>query len=75
MSSVNAHFIGTHLLVPRASSSAKVKVKYKGHISQKMAYSGAISVSQTQLVDNVFYSFSTQLSTFESYSFCCLQML
>ena len=28
-----------HLLVPR--SSAKVKVKYKGYISQKMAVSGA----------------------------------
>ena len=30
-----------HLLVPRSRSSAKVKVKYKGYISQKMAVLGA----------------------------------
>ena len=30
-----------HLLVPRSRSSAKVKVKFKGYISQKMAVSGA----------------------------------
>ena len=29
-----------HLLVPRSRSSAKVKVKYKGYTSQKMAISG-----------------------------------
>ena len=29
------HLINTHLLVPRSRSSAKVKVKYKGYISQK----------------------------------------
>ena len=33
---MKAHFINTHLLVPRSRSSAKVKVKYKGYISQKM---------------------------------------
>ena len=39
---MKAHLINTHLLVPRSRSSAKVKVKYKGYISQKMAISGAI---------------------------------
>ena len=38
---MKAHLINTHLLVPRSRSSAKVKVKYKGYISQKMAVSGA----------------------------------
>ena len=36
---MKAYLINMHLLVPR--SSAKVKVKYKGYISQKMAVSGA----------------------------------
>ena len=31
-----------HLLVPRSRSSAKVKVKYKGYISQQMAVLGAL---------------------------------
>ena len=39
-----------HLLVPRSSSSAKVKVKYQSYLSQKMAVLGGISVSQTHLV-------------------------
>ena len=30
-----------HLLVPRSKSSAMVKVRHKGYISQKMAVSGA----------------------------------
>ena len=38
---MKAHFINVHLLVPRSRSSAKVKVKYKGYISQQMAVSGA----------------------------------
>ena len=38
---MRAYLINTHLLVPRSRSSAKVKVKYKGYISQKMAVSGA----------------------------------
>ena len=38
---MKAYLINMHLLVPRSSSSAKVKVKYKGYISQKMAVSGA----------------------------------
>ena len=39
-----------HLLVPRSRSSAKVKVKYKGYISQKNGSFGGIRVSQTHLV-------------------------
>ena len=38
---MKAHLINTHLLVPRSRSSAKVKVKYQGHVSQKMGVSGA----------------------------------
>ena len=40
MFDMKAHLINTHLLVPRSRSSANVKVKYKGYISQKMAVSG-----------------------------------
>ena len=39
---MKAHLIDTHLLVPRSRSSAKVKVKYQGHDSQKMGVSGAL---------------------------------
>ena len=45
---MKAHLIDTHL-VPRSRSSAKVKVKYQGHVSQKMGVLGGISVSQTHL--------------------------
>ena len=38
---MKAHLIDTHLLVPRSRSSAKVEVKYQGHVSQKMGVSGA----------------------------------
>ena len=38
---MKAHLIDTHLLVPRSRSSAKVKVKYRGHVSQKMDVLGA----------------------------------
>ena len=41
---MKAHLIYTHLLVPRSRSSAKVKVKYQGHVSG--CFRG-ISVSQT----------------------------
>ena len=41
MFGMKAYLINMHLLVPRSKSSAKVKVKYKGYISQKMAVSGA----------------------------------
>ena len=46
---MKAHLIDTHLLVSRSRSSAKVKVKYQGHVSQKMGASGAL-VFQTHLV-------------------------
>ena len=39
---MKAHLIDTHLLVPRSRSSAKVKVKYQGHVSQKMGVSAAL---------------------------------
>ena len=39
---MKAHLIDTHLLVPRSRSSAKVKVKYQGNVSQKMGVSGAL---------------------------------
>ena len=39
---MKAHLIDTHLLPPRSRSSAKVKVKYQGHVSQKMGVSGAL---------------------------------
>ena len=38
---MKAHLIDTHL-VPRSRSSAKVKVKYQGHVSHKMGVSGAL---------------------------------
>ena len=38
---MKAHLINMYLLVPRSRSSAKVKVKYKGYISKKMAILGA----------------------------------
>ena len=47
---MNAHLIDTHLLVPRSRSSAKVKVKYQGHVSQKMGVSGALVFHKTHLV-------------------------
>ena len=39
---MKAHLIDTHLLVPRSRSSAKVNVKFQGHVSQKMGVSGAL---------------------------------
>ena len=38
---MKAHLIDTHL-VPRSRSPAKVKVKYQGHVSQKMHVSGPL---------------------------------
>ena len=38
---MKAHLINTHLLVSRSRSSAKVKIEYKGYISQKIAVWGA----------------------------------
>ena len=39
---MKAHLIDTHLLVPRSRSSAKVKVKYQGHVSQKIVVLGEV---------------------------------
>ena len=39
---MKAHLIDTHLQVPRSWSSAKVKVKYQGLVSQKMGVSVAL---------------------------------
>ena len=36
------HLINTNLLVPRSRSSAKVKVKYQGNVSQKVDGLGAV---------------------------------
>ena len=47
---MKSHLINRHLLIPRSKSSAKVKVKYKGYISQKNGRFGGIRVSQTHLV-------------------------
>ena len=54
---MKAHLIDTHLVVPRSRLSAKVKVRYQGHVSQKMGGGGggAISVSQTHLVFFFFF--------------------
>ena len=46
---MKAHLTDTHLLVPGSRSSAKVKVKYEGHVSNKNGYFGGIIVSQTHL--------------------------
>ena len=39
---MKAHLMDTHLLVPRLRSSAKVMVKYQGHVCQKMGVLGAL---------------------------------
>ena len=49
---MKAHLIDTHLLVPRSRSSAKVKVKYQGHIFKKMAISGALVFHKHILVQH-----------------------
>ena len=48
---MKAYHINMHLLVPKLGSSAKVKIKYKGYISQKNGRFGGIRVSQTHLVN------------------------
>ena len=54
---MKAYLINMHLLVPRSRSSAKVKVKYKGYISQKKAVSGAFVFHKHILFCSVFTSF------------------
>ena len=64
---MKAHLINTHLLVPRSRSSAKVQVKYQGHVSLKMGVSGALVFHKRILVfflTRVFtqnYSFAEKL--------------
>ena len=55
---MKAYLINMHLLVPRSTSSAKVKVKYKGYISKKKKNGrfGGIRVSQTHLVLNLLFT-------------------
>ena len=50
---MKAYLINMNLLVPRSRSSAKVKVKYEGCISQKMAVLGAFVFHQHILFDFV----------------------
>ena len=59
---MKAYLINMHLLVPRSRSSAKVKVKYKGYISQKMAVSGAFVFHKHILFFLVFNYFIEQTS-------------
>ena len=51
---LKAHLIDKHLLVPRSRSSAQVKVKYQGHISQKMGVSGALVFHKHILFLSIF---------------------
>ena len=51
---MKAHLINTHPVVPRSCSSAKVKVKYQGHVSQKMGVSGALVFHKHILFINYF---------------------
>ena len=44
---MKAHLIDTHLLVPRSRSSAKVKVKYQGHVSQKWVFRAHLCFTNT----------------------------
>ena len=52
---MKAYLINMHLLVPRSRSPAKVKIKYKGYISQKVAISGAFVFHKYILVFFVFF--------------------
>ena len=53
---MKAHLIDTHLLVQRSRSSAEVKVKYQGHISLKIAFSGALMIHKHVLFSRQFLS-------------------
>ena len=52
---MKAHLINTHLLVPRSRSSAKVKVKYQDHFTQKMGVSAALMFHKQILFSSTFY--------------------
>ena len=53
---MKAHLIDTHLLVLSSRSSAKVKVKYQGHVSEDGCF-GGISGSQAHLVSSITGSY------------------
>ena len=54
---MKAHLIDTHPLGPRSRSSAKVKVKYQGHVSEKMGVSGALVFHK-----HISFTLSVQIS-------------
>ena len=58
---MKAYLINTHL-VPRSRSSAKVKVKYQGHVSQKMGVSGALVFHKHIFVSISYYVFKRRIS-------------
>ena len=64
---MKAYLINMFPLVPRSRSCAKVKVKYKGYISQKMAFSGAFVFHKHILlsfqIDKVSFWGLTQVGT------------
>ena len=67
---MKAHLINTHLLVPRSRSSAEVKVKYKGYISQKIAISGAFAFHKHILFPLIdFYFFDNNFKTTKAINF------
>ena len=51
---MKAHLIDTHPLVPKSRSFAKVKVKYQGHVSQKMGVSGSLVFTNTSCFSQFF---------------------
>ena len=62
---MKAHLIDTHL-VPRSRSSAKVKVKYQGHVSQKMGISGAFMFNKHILFFFFFFLFTFSLLSIDA---------
>ena len=62
MYGMKAHLIDTHLLVPKSRSSAKVKVKYQGHVSQKMDVFGALVFHKHILLPNELTLYHTILT-------------
>ena len=68
---MKAHLIDTHLLVPRSRSCAKVKVKYQGHVSQKIGVLGALVFHKHILFSNLKLLSANSFSSEES-EICCL---
>ena len=62
---MKAYLINMHLLVPRSRSSAKVRVNYKGYISQKMAVSGAFLFHKHILLPSVLKNILVLLRRFK----------